>query len=286
MDRPERQTNQNADRATGFLGTEGTRPYAGAGWYYAAYRDRVCTSLIADLARQLDLSPFDRVLDLGAGPGQLSLLIAPYVAQVVAIEPEPDMLTEGEKRARIADLGNVIFVAGSSDELREFRSSLGRFRVALMGQSFHWMVDQDRVLEDLSAMIDEADGAIALVTPRRVSIPEELIAVQSMVQEILERYLAHVPAGPHPSGRHDPFDDILRRSPFPRLELIESEYETRIHPTIESLIGYEYTMSHVLTRLGNNRVAFEREVRDALSWYDEGKEFTVRRRDEALLGRR
>jgi hypothetical protein len=135
-------------------------------------------------------------------------------------------------------------------------------------------------------MIDEADGAVALVTRGRVSIPEELSAVEGVVQEILKRYLVNVPSGPRPNGRHDPFEDILRRSPFPRLEQIESEYETRVHPTIGSLIGYEYTISHVLTRLGNNREAFEREVRDALSWFEEGKEFTVGRRDEALIGRR
>jgi SAM-dependent methyltransferase len=269
-----------------FKGTAGTRPYAGAGWYYAEYRDRVGASLIADLARQLDLSPLDRVLDLGAGPGQLSLLIAPFVAEVVAIEPEPDMLHEGERRAQTGGIGNVTFVAGSSDDLPELRSSQGKFRAALMGQSFHWMVDKDRVLEDLSVMIDEAEGAVALVTRGRVSIPEELIAVEGVVQEILERYLVNVPSGPRPNGQGDPFADILRRSPFPRLEQFESEYETRVQPTIESLIGHEYTISHVLTRLGNNREAFEREVRDALSWFEEGKEFTVGRRDEALIGRR
>ena len=39
------------------------------------------------------------------------------LAEVVAIEPEPDMLADGESRAAIADVGNVKFVAGSSDSL-------------------------------------------------------------------------------------------------------------------------------------------------------------------------
>ncbi len=80
-----------------------------------------------------------------------------------------------------------------------------------MGQSFHWMVEKDRVLEDLSAVIDETDGAVAFVTPRRVSIPDELRAAQDLVREILERHLANAPPGPHPNGRHEPFEDILRR---------------------------------------------------------------------------
>ena len=286
MSRPEHQTNQRANQTTAYLGAEGTRPYAGAGWYYAEYRDRVSAELITLLAEQLGWSTRDRVLDVGAGPGQLSLLIAPFVAEVVAIEPEPDMLAEGERRAAMANIGNVRFVAGSSDDLLALRSPLGLFCAALMGQSFHWMVDKDRVLEDLSAMIDEANGAIAFVTPRRISIPDELRAAQDVTREILERHLANVPPGPHPNGRHDPFEEILRRSPFPRIERIERIYETRTRPTIESILGYEYTISHILTRLGDNRGAFEHEVRAALSWVKSVGEVSVMRRDEALIGRR
>jgi hypothetical protein len=204
----------------------------------------------------------------------------------VAIAPEPDMLAEGKRRAAMADAGNVRFVAGSSDSLPALRPSLGLFRAALMGQSFHWMVDKDRVLEDLSAMIDEADGAVAFVKPRRVSIPDEMRAAQDSALEILERYLANVPPGPHPNGRHDPFEEILSRSPFPRIEIIERVYETRARLTIESILGYEYTISHVLTRLGDSRGAFEREARAALSWVEKVGEISVTRRDEALIGRR
>ena len=282
MSEPEHQTSQ----ATAYMGTEGTRPYAGAGWYYAKYRDRASAELMTLLAEQLGWSTRDRVLDLGAGPGQLSLLIAPFVAEVVAIDPEPDMLAEGERRAAMADAGNVRFVAGSSDSLPALRPSLGLFRAALMGQSFHWMVDKDRVLEDLSAMIDEADGAVAFVTPRRVFIPDQMRAAQDSALEILERYLANVPPGPHPNGRHDPFEEILSRSPFLRIEMIERVYETRARLTIESILGYEYTISHVLTRLGDSRGAFEREARAALSWVERVGEISVTRRDEALIGRR
>src|SRR5262245_12817859 len=193
MSLSEHEAKERSRQEPAYLGVEGTRPYAGAGWYYAEYRDRVSAELITLLAEQLGWSTRDRVLDLGAGPGQLSLLVAPFVAEVVAIEPEPDMLAEGARRAAIAGVSNVRFVAGSSDDLPALRSSLGLFRAALMGQSFHWMVDKDRVLEDLSEMIDEAEGAIAFVAPRRISIPDKLKTAQDVAQEILERHLVSVP---------------------------------------------------------------------------------------------
>lgn len=286
MSLPEPQSRERSSQASAYMGVEGTRPYAGAGWYYAEYRDRVSAELITLLAEQLGWSTRDRVLDLGAGPGQLSLLVAPFVAEVVAIEPELDMLTEGERRVAMAGASNVRFVAGSSDDLPALRSSLGLFRAALMGQSFHWMVDKDRVLEDLSEMIDEAEGSVAFVTPWRISIPDQLRAAQDTVKEILERHLFNVPPGPHPNGRHDPFDEILRRSPFPRIERIELVYETRWHPTIEAILGHEYSLSHVLARLGDKLGAFELEARDVLSWVNSIGEVSVMRRDEALIGRR
>ena len=67
---------------TEYRGTEGTRPYAGAGWYYAEYRQRVSTEFILLLAARLGWTRAERVLDLGAGPGQLALLVAPLVADV------------------------------------------------------------------------------------------------------------------------------------------------------------------------------------------------------------
>jgi|GEM_PF-3244711 len=269
-----------------YRGTEGARPYAGTGWYYAEYRERVSTEFVAQLAEHLGWSRNDRVLDLGAGPGQLSIIAAPFVAEVVAVEPEPDMLAEGERRARELGINNVTFVGAGSDDLPALRSSLGRFRTALMGQSFHWMVDKDRVLQELSAMVDDSNGSVAFVKPWKVSAANALASAENTVHEILERYLLDVPAGIHPSGRHDPFEEILARSPFPRVELIEREYTVTARPTVESLVGSEYTISYVLARLGNRRELFERDVRAALGDLNELGEIRVTWRDDALIGRR
>jgi SAM-dependent methyltransferase len=269
-----------------YLGTEGTRPYAGAGWYYAEYRYRISPEFVRLLAEHLGWQGTDRVLDLGAGPGQLALMVAPCVAEVVAIEPEPDMLAEGVRRARARGINHVTFVAASSDDLPRLRPTLGRFRTALMGQSFHWMTEKDRVLQDLSAMIDDHEGSVAFVGVQGVATPDTLQAARKTVHDILERFLADIPPGPHPRGRHDPFEDILARSPFPHVETLEREYQVAVRPTIAALVGVEYTISHVLTRLGDRREAFEREVRAALGHLDDIGETWETWRDVALIGRR
>jgi FkbM family methyltransferase len=268
-------------RVTAYRGTHGHRPYAGAGWYYAEYRDRVSAEFMARLARHLGWSPAERVLDLGAGPGQLSILAAPLVAEVVAIEPEPDMLAEGERRARAAGAGNVRFAAASAEDLPRLRAWLGVFRTALMGQSFHWMADKDGVLRDLGDCLADPGGSVAIVTPRRLAVPDALAEAHKIVLDILETYIAGVPSGPHPQGRHDAFETILARSPFARVESISHEYQVRVRPTLESLVGPAYATSYVLARLGDRRPRFEQEVRAAL-----GDLQALTRRDEALIGRR
>jgi SAM-dependent methyltransferase len=268
-----------------YCGTQGTRPYAGAGWYYAEYRERVSEEFVARLAKHLDWSHEHRVLDLGAGPAQLSLRVAPLVAEVVAVEPEPDMLAEGERRARIANATNLTFITASSDDLPALRPRLGMFRAALMASSFHWMVEKDRVLQDLSAMIDPADGAVAFLWSARTMIPDALQEATARVHAVLNRHLRDVPTGPNPRGRHY-FEPILARSPFPRIEEIERVYEARMRPTVESLIGTEYSMSHVLVRLGPRRARFEQDVHAALADLRDIGEITVTRRDGVLIGRR
>jgi hypothetical protein len=59
-----------------------------------------------------------------------------------------------------------------------------------------------------------------------------------------------------------------------------------VRPTIASLVGAEYSISHVLSRLGNRREAFERELRTSAGHLDEIGEVSVTQRDEALIGLR
>jgi hypothetical protein len=80
------------------------------------------------------------------------------------------------------------------------------------------------------------------------------------------------------------FEAILERSAFPRVERIERVSKAPLRPTIESLVGSEYTISHVLTRLGGRREAFEREVRAALGSLDVIGEIWLTMRDESLIG--
>jgi cyclopropane fatty-acyl-phospholipid synthase-like methyltransferase len=52
------------------------------------------------LVDALDLDGTGRLLDVGCGPGSLTLLLAPHVAEAIGVDPDADMLTEAARLAR------------------------------------------------------------------------------------------------------------------------------------------------------------------------------------------
>jgi SAM-dependent methyltransferase len=267
---------------------KGQRPYRGTAWYYAEYRDRPSLGFTHRLAAELGWSPHGRVLDLGAGPAQVSLQIAPFVREVIAMDPEPDMIAEGKRRADAAGLENVSFVVGGSDDLEAVGPEIGSLAGAVMSQSFHWMRDQDAVLRRLDRILNSENGAVAIVgfvtdpDPNRVWLDQP---PWNQVEEIRRKYLADTPAGPHPRGRHDPFPEVLRRSAFSNVELLTHEYDATIQPSIDAAIGFQYTLSNILEQLGDLRIPFEAEAHTALMDADTSP-IEVRLTDSALVGRR
>src|ERR1700722_18950735 len=90
-----------------------TRRFQSAAAHYVAGRAPYPPALIARAAELLDLAQDDRVLDLVCGPGPLAIAFSPYVGSVLALAPEPAMLTIAQAAA--GRLANVQVAAGSSN---------------------------------------------------------------------------------------------------------------------------------------------------------------------------
>jgi hypothetical protein len=204
------------------------------------------------------------------------------------MDPEPDMVEEGTRRAAVAGLENVRFAVGGSEDLATVGPDLGPLAGAVMSQAFHWMRDQDAVLRTLDSLLDPVIGAVAIVAFVKDPDPNRIWLDRppwNQVEEIRRSYLNDLPPGPHPRGRHDPFPDILRRSAFSEVDLLTYEYAAMIQPSVDAAIGFQYTLSNILEQLGDRRGAFEAEARDALAEADTST-IQVRLTDSALIGKR
>jgi SAM-dependent methyltransferase len=141
------------------------RRFRSAAAHYLAGRPAYAPRLIGHVARFVGLGLDDRVLDLGCGPGVLAGAFAPLAGEVIAVDPEPEMLRIAE--ASFGDIGRVRFVRGSSFDLS---SALGRFRLVTMGRSFQWM-DRAETLARLDGLLVPG-GAVALFNSEHRDTPD------------------------------------------------------------------------------------------------------------------
>jgi SAM-dependent methyltransferase len=180
------------------------------------------------------------VLDLGAGPGHVAIPLAAHVAEVVAVDPEPEMLAQ-------IDAPNVRTVLGRAEDVD---ASWGSFALATAGRSFHWF-DQETVLERLTLVT----GQLALLGD---SITQS--DAQNLVLELAGDLVGEERAPAHTrTGRR--YADLLRASPFS--DVVELEVETDRTWTADTLIGLAYSTSLASPeRLGGRSAEFERRVRE------------------------
>jgi SAM-dependent methyltransferase len=97
------------------------------------------------LADALPLTGRERLLDVGCGPGSLTHLLAPRVAEAVGVDASAAMIAKAERTA----LPNERFVCVTAEQLP---AGLGTFDVVTLAQSFHWM-EQERVAQVLHDLL-------------------------------------------------------------------------------------------------------------------------------------
>ncbi len=179
-----------------------------AALHYLQGRPAYAPALIRRVAQVCGLGAGHRVLDLGCGPGQLALAFAPLAGQVVAVDPEPEMLRIAREEAARAGLP-IEFREGSS---RDLGPEFGLFRLAVIGRAFHWM-DRAETLRRLDAVIEPA-GAAVLFGDDHPPLPDN--RWHEAFDKLIDRYAEGDPeraSRGRPTGRGMRPSCSIRRSP-------------------------------------------------------------------------
>jgi SAM-dependent methyltransferase len=111
---------------------------------------------IANLARELGLTPTSTALDLAAGTGKLTRVLLPLVGRIIAVEPSQAMLTE--LRAR---LPTVDARAGTAEAIPAADESVD---AVFVGEAFHWFRTAEACREIVRVLA--AGGGLALLWNR------------------------------------------------------------------------------------------------------------------------
>lgn len=251
--------------------------FQSAAQHYLAGRPAYAPRLIRHVAELTGLQADDRLLDLGCGPGMLAGAFAPLVHEVVAIDPEPEMLRIAE--AEFGAAGNIRFIRGSSFDLSP---SLGRFHLVTMGRSFHWM-DRAATLRVLDGMIDP-DGAVVLFDSETTDLSEN--AWTAEYRALLRRYAEDDTGHARRRGgtwvRHE---GILLDSVFNVLDQISAIERRQV--SVQQLVDRAFSRSSTAPqRLGDRAPRLAAEIEALLRPLARDGMLTEVVATMALLGRR
>ncbi|UCB43713.1 MAG: class I SAM-dependent methyltransferase [Dehalococcoidales bacterium] len=236
--------------------------FRGTAWYYARYREGYPEEFFDYIKDKFSLSEDDRILDLGCGTGQIAIPISSFVQEVVAMDPEPEMIQEGKEQAEDNNVQNIVWIEGGSEDLPGMKQELGTFKLVTMGTSFHWM-DRERTLDELYEIVTD-DGGIVIVWNTSIWTKEQNEWVES-VQEVIKKYLGEKRrAG---SGHFQVFprrhEEFVSESKFIRMEMWQH------HWTVSSSLGevlgnlYSTSMANPYI-LGDKAKDFEKDLTETL----------------------
>jgi SAM-dependent methyltransferase len=235
--------------------------FQGAAADYLPGRAPYAAALVPRVAQLLGLSASHRVMDLGCGPAQLARAFAPLCAEVLAIDPEPEMLRVAEAASADAP-GRIRFRQGSSYDLApDLAQDGGRFQLAAIGRAFHWM-DRPDTLARLDALLDPG-GAVVLFSTRTPELPEN--GWHAAFEAVLTRYEAE---GSVRAARRGPawvpHETVLLDSPFCHLAGV-SFIERRSTPAAVLTRRALSMSSTSRARVGERLGALETELQAALA---------------------
>ncbi|MGQ5259158.1 class I SAM-dependent methyltransferase [Micromonospora sp. ZYX-F-536] len=258
--------------------------YAGSASHYSVGRMPYPPGLAEAVGEALGLDGTGRLLDVGCGPGSVTLLLAPLFEAAVGVDADQGMIDEARRRADEVGVANV--------EWRHLRAEalpagLGTFRVATFAQSFHWM---DRLLVARRVRDMLAPGGawvhVSANTHQGVTGDDPLPYLRPpwrQIDDLVASYLGPVRRagqGWLPAGTPGGQEEIMRQAGFTGPTRIEIDGGTVAERSVDEIVSAVFSLSSSAPHLFADRLAaFEADLRRLLSETARDGRFAERRRE-------
>lgn len=264
--------------------------FAGAAPYYTQGRLPYAEALADTLRVALSLDGHGRLLDVGCGPGVVTIQLAHLFDEVVGLDADGDMLLEAARIAKGAGVANARWVRMRAEDLP---GALGLFRVVAFAASLHWM-DRPKVARRVRSMLERDGVAIqidapsyrcdALVEAATSGLPHPPPPDDAIV-ELRRRYLGpNTRAGrsirnSSPAGE----DAVFIEAGFePAREILVSDGRV-LERTVDDLVALRFSSSPTTPHLFGDRVRdFEADLRQLLGKASPSGVFSVRLPDNIV----
>ncbi len=244
--------------------------YDGAAAHYRHGRPPYSPQLESLLAEELHLDGGGRLLDVGCGPGVLTIRLAHLFQEAVGLDPDAAMLAEAHRAAAERRITNARWVQAVAEDLPHAAS--GPYRLVTFGQSFHW-TDEPRVAETVYDML-EPFGALALIVHTTEGRPAPASPgpppiPHAEIKALVEKYLGSTQRAGQGTARSrgQRFEDVLGRTRFGSLQTIFAPGIADLVRDTESVLAGYFSFSYAAPHLfGDGVEDFAADVRQLLTW--------------------
>lgn len=241
--------------------------YQGAAVHYRYGRPAYSPGLEAVLGEELGLDGSGRLLDVGCGPGVLTVRLAHLFKEAVGLDPDPEMIAEGRRAAQERDIANITWVQALAEDLPAVAP--GAYRLVTFGSSF-WWTDEARVAEAVYDML-EPGGALVLImhSPGGRSVPPSpgLPPIpHAEIEALVEKYLGTTRrAGQGAPPAHGTDEDAIASTRFGVPQVMFAPGVPDLVRDTESVLAGYFSFSFSAPHLFGDRVeAFGTDMRNLL----------------------
>lgn len=242
--------------------------FQGSAAFYERGRLPYAPGFAETLASALGLDGRGRLLDVGCGPGNVTLALARRFTEVIGIDPDEGMLAEAERQAMRRGVTNTRWVAARAEDLP---AGLGEFRVVVFAQSFHW-TDRDRVAATVLDMLVPGGAFVHisdLKSPPPEPVPLPLLAPPyAQISNLVRRYLGPVRRagqGTLVNGTPNREDLVLARAGFEDFERHVVPAGEVVNRTADDIVAWVFSRSDSAPHLFGERLRpFKRDLRAVL----------------------
>jgi SAM-dependent methyltransferase len=260
--------------------------FRGAARFYRQGRYPYAPSLADALAHHLDLDGSGRLLDVGCGPGSVTLLFARQFESVVGVDADGEMVREARRAAAEEQITNAGWMQARAEELPD---DLGTFRVITFAQSFHWM-DRTRVAKAVRRMLDPGGAVVHIDTWHRQPPDAHASGPYPPVPEADLDALRVQWLGPHrragqglrntsPSGE----DEVFQAAGFAPEEIVVVPDNRIVERSIDDVVAWVLSTSSTAPHLfGEKLDDFTRDLRTVLHAASPEGRFSVPLSDNRL----